>query len=106
MKKWTKASNPKHLRPTARPVEAPIDPFSDDEIRRFTRQRLIELAKDGGDTAAIRALTELLERAEPKSQPKEEQMTKAEALRICDIYEREFAGEYCSVCHRGAAQPE
>jgi len=91
VKKWGKSSEgPKKVRSTSAPAEAPTDPFSDEQIRHFSRKRLIELASSGGDTAARQAASELLERAEPKAAPKTEQLSRADALRICDIYDRHF----------------
>ena len=101
MKKWDKPIDGKKVRPTATPAEVPTDPFSDEAIRAFSRKRLLELASSGGDTAAIRALTELLERSEPKNVPKQERLSSEQLERQNDIFEAHFSGLYCDKCGRG-----
>src|SRR5215471_9725221 len=79
----------------------PLDPYDDEAIKRFSRQKLIDLANSDNATAARQAASELLERTEPKAEKREAQLSRTEALRICDIYDEFFAGQYCDKCHRG-----
>ena len=44
----------------------PLDPFDDEAIKHFSRQKLIDLANSDNATAARQAASELLERTEPK----------------------------------------
>jgi len=96
MTKWAKPAGSKKA-PSA-PVEVPTDLNNDEEIRNFSKKRLIELARHGGDTAARLAASELLERVEPKAEKKEAQLSKSEALKICDTYDRLFGTTTCPKC--------
>ena len=79
----------------------PIDVFDDEAIRRFSRQKLLELAQSGGNTAARQALSELLERSEPRNVPRQERLSNDEVKRITSVYDAIFEGEYCPQCKRG-----
>ena len=97
MKKWGKPDG-KKVRTTATPMDAPLDLSSDEAIRKFSKQRLVDLARSGGDTAARQAASELLERVEPKAVAKAEQLTRSESQRICDVYDNLFGETRCPAC--------
>lgn len=82
-------------------VPTPLDPFDDEAIKKFSRQRLIDLANSGGDTAARQAASELLERVEPRAVPKQERISAQEVSNITHIYDQLFSGLYCEHCGRG-----
>ena len=79
----------------------PLDPFDDEAIKHFSRQKLIDLANSDNATAARQAASELLERTEPKGVPKHERLSNFELRRQNDIFDEIFAGEYCDKCGRG-----
>jgi len=85
-------------------VPVPLDPFDDEAIKQFSRQKLIDLANSDNATAARQAASELLERTEPKGVPKQERLSNDELRRQNDIFDEIFKGEYCDRCHRGRAR--
>ena len=79
----------------------PLDVNDDQQLRTFSRARLIQIANSENATASVQATKELWERAEPKAERKEAQLPASEQKRIADIYEAIFAGDYCEFCGRG-----
>src|SRR5215472_19263329 len=70
------------------PLDASADGLTDEQLKQFSRKRLIELAKQQrAPSVAKSAAAEIWERVEPKKEQREAQMTAADAVRIADIYE-------------------
>jgi len=68
------------------------DGLSDEQLKNFSRKRLIELAQNKrAPSVAKSAAAELWERVEPKKEKAEAQITASEASRIADIYRDVFA---------------
>jgi len=69
-------------------LDASADGLTDEQLKQFSRKRLLELAKQQRAPAVAKAAAaELWERVEPKREQREAQMTAADAVRIADIYE-------------------
>lgn len=72
-------------------LNAPIDELSDEQLKQFSKRRLIELARQTrAPHVASSAAKEIWERVEPKKERPEASMTAADAARIADIYEKLF----------------
>ena len=70
------------------PLDVSADGLTDEQLKQFSRKRLIELAKQQrAPSVAKSAAAEIWERVEPKKEQREAQMTAADAVRIADIYE-------------------
>jgi len=80
-------------------IGTPAEGLSDEQLKQFSRQRLLELAKQNrAPSVAKAAAAELWERVEPKKERPEAQMSSAEAARIATIYDRLFGETPCPKC--------
>ena len=72
-------------------LDASADGLTDEQLKHFSRKRLLELAKQNRAPSVAKAsASELWERVDPKKERAEAQMTAAEAGRIANIYEDMF----------------
>jgi len=86
-------------------LDASADGLTDEQLKQFSRKRLIELAKQQrAPSVAKAAAAELWERVEPRKEQREAQMSAADAVRIADIYEAHEAVFAVSVMPFGAGK--
>ena len=77
---------------------------SNEELRYRIREKAIEALnkREKLNREEWQIVSALWDRLEPKNKtPEEEKLSASDAKHLTDIYDANFAGEYCSACGRG-----